>query len=160
MITPGRSVNDNFDSEDGYYSAIGRFIANFSHIEMVLKLWIAESIQLAEEHRDTIISHDFAMLCTIAQKVLPIGMDDAAEKYLKPIIKKMRDLNDHRVRIVHGWWIIGGRVSSLHHVSRGQLTSTTHYQTPGEIAALADKALDLDLELREWHRTHRKPKNT
>jgi hypothetical protein len=58
------------------------------------------------------------MSCTIAQKVLPVGMDETAEKDLKPIIKKMCELNDHPVRIVHGWWIIGGRMSSLHHVSR------------------------------------------
>jgi hypothetical protein len=74
------------------------------------------------------------MSCTIAQKVLPVGMDETAEKDLKPIIKKMCELNDHPVRIVHGWWIIGGRMSSLHHVSRDRLTSTVYYQAPSEIA--------------------------
>jgi len=96
------------------------------------------------------------MSCTIAQKVLPVGMDETAEKDLKPIIKKMCELNDHPVRIVHGWWIIGGRMSSLHHVSRDRLTSTAIIRLLAK--SLADKALDLDLELRKWHRAHRKPK--
>ena len=98
------------------------------------------------------------MSCTIAQKVLPAGMDETAAADLKPIIKKMRELNDHRVRIVHGWWVIGGHMTFLQHVSRGQLKSSNYYTDSSEITALADMVLDLDGELRAWHRAHSKKK--
>lgn len=56
-----------------FYSSIGRFISEFSYLEFVLRQRIAEAVALNFEFLDQIISHDFAMLCTIAQNVMSRG---------------------------------------------------------------------------------------
>jgi hypothetical protein len=136
------------------YSAIGRFIVGFSNLEMVLKLWIADTIDLKHEFRDQIITQDFAMLCTIASSVLPSGMMDGAPGALRPVVAKLQALNTHRVRIAHGWWLGSG--DGVSHVSRQKLKADYHYSDPVEVAALADKTLEIELELRDWYRLHKK----
>ncbi|MEZ5822313.1 MAG: hypothetical protein R3D82_16065 [Xanthobacteraceae bacterium] len=135
------------------FSAIGRFIVEFSNLEMVLKLWVAETVNLSSEFHDQIMTHDFAMLCNIAQTVLPQDMKEGAGQALKPIIGRFHEMNTHRVRIAHGWWLFG--TSGVRHVTRQKLRSEIHYDNAVEIAALADSIDALDLELREWHRSYR-----
>lgn len=140
--------------DEQFYSAIGRFVIAFSNLEMILKLWIAESVNLPSEFNDRIMTHDFAMLCNIAQSVLPAEMKDGADKALKPIIGRFHELNTHRVRIAHGWWLGIGSVG-VRHVSRQKLRSELYYEDPTEIAALADSIDALDVDLQEWHRNFR-----
>jgi hypothetical protein len=64
-----RSVN-KFTSDDRFFSAIGRFIFEFSQLEYTLKHYIAEAIDLRDEHFNPIMTQDFAMLCKIAETVL------------------------------------------------------------------------------------------
>lgn len=61
------------ENEEQVYSSIGRFISAFSYLEFVLKLRIQEAVELKDEFSEQIISHDFAMLCTIAQNVMCRG---------------------------------------------------------------------------------------
>jgi hypothetical protein len=138
-----------------YYSAIGRFVVQFSHLEMVLKLWVAESVGIDEKHHDSIMTHDFALLCTIAQKVLPLGMKNGSDQLLRPVLSKFRELNNHRVRIAHGWWLTHGRHPQMFHTSRSKLVSEGFYRSPLEIAALADQVDMLDIQLRDWYRKNK-----
>jgi hypothetical protein len=65
-----QSIN-KFTSEDRWYSAIGRFISEFSQLEYTLKYYIAEAIGLSEQHFNAIASQfDFAKLCALAEYVL------------------------------------------------------------------------------------------
>lgn len=64
-----RAVN-KFTSEDRFFSAIGRLIFEFSQLEYTLKHHISERIGLGDEYFDALMTHDFAMLCTIAESVL------------------------------------------------------------------------------------------
>lgn len=81
-------------SGDGrFYSAIGRFVAEFSYLEFVIKHRIALAIDLQENYGEQIISHDFAMLCTIAQSVMVRGRDEDQSTRLRTIIAKCRELN-------------------------------------------------------------------
>lgn len=140
--------------DEQFYSAIGRFVVAFSNLEMVLKLWVAETVNLPSEFRERIMTHDFAMLCNIAQTVLPEDMKDGADKALKPIIGRFYELNAHRVRIAHGWWL-GLGTQGVSHVSRQKLRSEMHYRDPLEIAALADSIDALEADLRQWYRRFR-----
>jgi hypothetical protein len=133
--------------DERFYSSIGRFLSEFSNLEFQFKCFIANEINLANEHFDPILSHDFALLCTIAQNVLSRGLDKDHADQLKSLIGKCRKLNDSRVRVVHGWWLIGRRSGKLHHVSRQRLESSTHYKDAVEVAALADEAETLNFEL-------------
>jgi hypothetical protein len=76
-----RSVR-KFTAEDKFFSAIGRFFFEFSQLERELKNQVAERIGLNEQYQDSIITHDFSMLCTIAESVLiqPLPSDDPRAK--------------------------------------------------------------------------------
>jgi hypothetical protein len=68
------------------------------------------------------MTHDFAVLCTIAESVLvhPAIAEDRAIR-LKELIKKCRYLNDHRVRIVHGLWFVGPKEGRLFRAPKGKI---------------------------------------
>ena len=79
-LTHTQSIN-KFTSDDRWYTAIGRFIFEFSQLEFTLKYYVAEAIGLAalnddggivsDQHFDTIMHQfDFARLCDIAESVL------------------------------------------------------------------------------------------
>src|SRR5580704_15021399 len=87
-----------------FYSAIGRFVAEFSRLEALLKWMIEDAVKLPDEYSGIIVTHDFAMLCTIAQNVLSRNADKTHKAKLETVIRRSRDLNNHRVRIVHGYW--------------------------------------------------------
>jgi hypothetical protein len=101
--------------DERYYSSIGRFISAFSYLEFMIKCRIATAVGVPDDYFLEIISHDFSMLCTLAQKLLIREMDKETAARLKTVIGKCRKLNDHRVRIVHGFWLIGRRSGNLLH---------------------------------------------
>src|SRR6266436_9247834 len=113
-----KSVN-KFTSEDRFFNAIGRFIFEFSQLEYTLKHHVAEEINLREEHFNAIMTHDFALLCTVAETVLvrPEMNDNRADR-LKTLISKCRSLNDDRVRIVHGLWFVAAEEGRLFRASK------------------------------------------
>jgi hypothetical protein len=51
--------------------------------------------------------------------------------------KKCHSLNDDRVRIAHGTWLLGPGTS---HVSRNKFKMTSHFEKPEEIRAKAKEA--------------------
>jgi hypothetical protein len=68
---------------------------------------LGESINLSEEFHDKIITHDFAMLCNIAQHVVPIGMRDGSYTALTPIIHRALEINNIASvsRTAGGWFM-------------------------------------------------------
>lgn len=102
---------------DKFFSAIGRFLYEFSQLEFSLKCTVASAVGLKYEHSESIMMHDFALLCTIAQSILMPTVSKPAK--LKDLIGKCRSLNDDRVRIVHRVWHIWTKGGGwLQHVSR------------------------------------------
>jgi hypothetical protein len=94
------------------------------------------------------MTHDFAVLCTIAESVLvhPAIAEDRAIR-LKELIKKCRCLNDHRVRIVHGLWFVGPKEGRLFRAPKGKIETKVYYEKADEVANLADQANSLRDEL-------------
>jgi hypothetical protein len=60
----------NLPGEERFFSAIGRFVFEFSQLEYTLKLFISRVIGLKDKHFNALMSHDFALTCSIAQTVL------------------------------------------------------------------------------------------
>jgi hypothetical protein len=131
--------------EDTLYLYIGRFIAEFSELEFTLRSKIATAIHLSQEDTDVILTHDFAMLCTIAQKILTRGKDKEQVAKIKSVIVRCRALNDARVRIAHGYWRVGHPMAKLIHSSRQKLEPVAHFRDVDEIVALVDEAGQLGL---------------
>ena len=137
---PHQEAIKGFDNDEQFYSAIGRFISEFSYLEFILKFRIAKAVGLNEEFSEQIMSHDFALLCTIAQNVMCRGEDGERAAEISQLIAKCRELNNHRLRIVHGQWAIGRRTGRVVHVSRQKLELSEHYHSSNEVARLADDA--------------------
>ncbi len=69
------------------------------------------------------------------------------DKKLKALIKECRDLNEDRVRIVHGLWNIGEGGGKVHHVSRNSLKDRAYFDQADHLASRADQACSLRSEL-------------
>ncbi|HVR58989.1 MAG TPA: hypothetical protein VMT72_19435 [Pseudolabrys sp.] len=113
-------IDTSHDSELTY-KAIGRFIFEFSQLEAGMKYHIAEQCGIKDEHYNVLMVYDFALLCTIAEKVL-VRMGDSNGKILKNIISECRRMNDVRVRVAHGLWVPFMQGGTVSHVSRQNLT--------------------------------------
>jgi hypothetical protein len=179
-----RQAINKFTSDDRWFSAIGRFIFEFSQLEYTLKHYIAEAIGLKEQHFNSIMSHDFARLCGVAQTVLlqtsadptsflesdwgeeqmaprfaaalkPLMDEQDAQKVqrtnrLRELLKECKSLNEDRVRVVHGLWMIGEGTGELDHVSRSTLTNGSYFRDPDKLAKKADDARHLRTEIERW----------
>ena len=108
---------------------------------------ISEEINLDGKYWNQILVYDFAMLCTIVQRLLSPKMDEAGNRNLRDVISRCRQLNDHRLRIVHGQWRIGRRSAKLTHSSRQQLEAKEYYHNPDELLKLCDQASHLQGDL-------------
>jgi len=102
------------------YLAIGHFIFEFSQLEYALRHFISEGSGVKEEFSEAVISHDFAMLCTIASKVLVSG-DAATQKAWAAVLSDCPRLNGVRVRVAHGLWVPFKGGGTVHHFSRQSL---------------------------------------
>jgi hypothetical protein len=108
------------ESEETYL-AIGHFIFEFSQLEYALRVFVSAGSGVKEEFAEAVITPDFAMLVSIASKVLVTG-DAATQKEWSAVFSDCRKLNEVRVRVAHGLWAPfkgGGTVS---HLSRQNLT--------------------------------------
>jgi hypothetical protein len=141
-----KSVN-KFTGEDRFFSAIGRFIFEFSQLECTFKVYVAEAINLEDEYFNTIMTHDFALLCTIAEDVLVRWASNEVSSKLKKLISKCKRLNEDRVRVVHGLWYVGREKGRLIRASKGQADAKVHYEQAGDVAGLADRANQYRAEL-------------
>jgi hypothetical protein len=108
------------ESEETYL-AIGHFIFEFSQLEFALRHFIGEVSGIREEFAEAVISHDFAMLCSIAGTVLTDKRDAAVQTALAGILSDCRRLNDVRVRVAHGLWVPFRGGGTVHHLSRQTL---------------------------------------
>jgi hypothetical protein len=109
------------ESEETYL-AIGRFMFEFSQLEMSLRHNIALEAGVKDRYFNAVMTHDFALLCTIAQELLGHSWESEEQSArLVAIIKECRKLNDVRVRVAHGLWVPYRAGGTVHHVSRSSL---------------------------------------
>ena len=109
------------ESEETYL-AIGRFMFEFSQLEMSLRNFTALEAGVKDRYFDAVMTHDFSLLCTIAQELLGLSWESEGKKTkFLGIIKECRKLNDVRVRVAHGLWVPFRGGGTVHHVSRSSL---------------------------------------
>ena len=135
------------------HAAIGEFIFWFSQLEFTIKARLAGALQLKSELFDIIIGpYDFAMLCTVTQKVLCAGAPlDVADR-IKKYFNRCRKLNQEaRIVVAHGSWTLDG----ARHVSRNTLQADTHFQKPSDLRRQAQEAKQLMRDLFALGAIHR-----
>lgn len=131
---------DALPEHEPYYLAIGRFVHEFSNLELALKAHIAVFAHIEPKDAGQILNHDFGMTCTIAESVISRRLEKNKTVVLKDLIKRCRRLNDDRVRIVHGLWNLRPNEGSLIHLSRQKLEYAKHYSDADDIQKLVDEA--------------------
>jgi len=140
------------EESEKYYLAIGRFVCAFSNLELELKADLTTVLGLTFADGRRLLVHDFAMTCTIVESVLSNRAGDESSAELRKIIKACRALNNHRIKIVHGFWRIGEEEdrSEVGYLSRSTLKIESHYRNHEEITKLADEAERLADALGRW----------
>jgi hypothetical protein len=86
----------------------------------------------------TVITHDFALLCTITKSVVMPNLDEEEAADLKHLLKTCYQLNEDRVRIAHGFWIVAEDSGQLLHGRKGELDPASHFNEAQAIARKAD----------------------
>jgi hypothetical protein len=130
------------------YRAIGRFIFEFSQAEYTIRHYLAEEIELAEEHFVAVVeSYNVALLCKVAQEVFGKSRADANGAEIKDLINKFLKLNDNRNRVAHGLWVPFKDGGTVHHVPHSLKSRTTAANQAAACEKLADEACNLRAEL-------------
>jgi len=138
------------------FRAIGHFIDAFAAVESVLRTYLAREIKLENKYADAIVTHDFALLCTAVLTVFNETLERDEEKQkLKKCISDARQLNDLRVKVVHGYWEPYFSAGTLHHVSRRTLKKDVVAEMASHLEKQADAADELvqrlqHIFLRTW----------
>lgn len=143
-------------SQEATYRAIGMFIHAFSMLEHSMRYYLAVEVGLDDKFAGAIITHDFALLCTAVQEVFGETLEtDEMRKQLKKQIKKAREINDQRVKVVHGMWLPDRSGGSLFHVARSSLRANAET----DMARLLERQTELtqEIDLRLTSLFHRAP---
>jgi len=132
------------------YHAIGRFMFEFSQMEYAIRYYVAAEAGIKDEHFSAIMTHDFALLCTIATDVLSQSFkEEDQRRQLKDIIKECRKLNDERVVVAHGLWVPFREGGAVHHVSRSSLKTNMSVDQAKHLEKQANHANHLRAMLEE-----------
>jgi hypothetical protein len=112
------------------FQLIGEFIFQFSQLEFSIKIRLSDLLKMDESLFDIVIGpYDFALLCTVTQKVL-VDRYPTSEKAIKDLFKRCHALNNERLRVVHGTWAEGTEGLASRHASRQKLSAEWYYDDP------------------------------
>lgn len=145
----------NQEEIDATYRAIGRFIVAYSEVEAALRHLLGIELRLRTDLFDPILTHDFALLCTAVLNIFQKTVDrKVLYETLKRLVKKCRELNDLRVKVVHGDWGFEKEGAVLSHVSRRNLQSARLVQMRDLLEKKADEARAISQALDDFFDTH------
>jgi hypothetical protein len=134
---------DAEDAEAWTFHKIGEFVFWFSQAEVALRFAVSDALGLPPELIDPVTaSYDFRTLCSVARVVCCSQCDDPAEKaQIGELIKRCLEVNDTRVRIVHGTWNPNqdGGAPQAFHMSRQSMKVTHYFSDHHEIADAVKK---------------------
>ena len=139
------------------YCRIGEFVYWFSQLEFTIRARLAAALSLPDNQFDIVISpYDFAMLCTVSEKLLSQQFPEKAAD-IEKVFKRCRAINDERVGIAHGTWTHGTQGIIARQVPRGSLKARYLYENPQALAQLTQKARELMPEVMQLGGTAPKP---
>jgi hypothetical protein len=132
--------HSDVDTEATYH-AIGRFMFEFSQMEYAIRHYVGAEAGIKDEHFNAIMTHDFAILCTVAADILSQSFkEEDQRRRLKDIIKECRKLNAERVIVAHGLWVPFRHGGTVHHVSRSSLKTNMSVDQAKHLEKQADQA--------------------
>jgi hypothetical protein len=138
------------DDEEATYRAIGRFMFEFSQLEYAIRYYTALELGVKEEMAHVVMSHDVALLCTVATEVPTQKSDEKHKQELRDIIKQVRKINETRVKVAHGLWVPFTDGGTVHHQSRSPLKTTISAEQAKELELGADQTNHIRDRLEKW----------
>ena len=136
------------DSAEKTYRAIGRFIFEFSQADYTIRHYLAQEINLDEDHFDAIISSfDVALLCTVTKEVFNKSRANSNATAIIELINKFHELNAFRVRVAHGLWAPSKDGGTVFNVPRSTPKLRTAANQADALEKHADTASNLRAEL-------------
>jgi hypothetical protein len=138
---------------DFIYVLIGEFIVKFSQIEMWLRLAFLLATKMPQESCDLILSRlDFQSLVAVTTGLYEKEYAKAPAplwKHVRGIFSQCSALNDERVRIAHGSWIVNDTDMGALHLSRQKMQWQEHFPSREGLKAQITKLDVLDAELQK-----------
>jgi hypothetical protein len=135
------------------YALIGEFIVKFSQIEIWLRMAFGQVTKLPRLSADLILAKlDFQSLVAVTTGFYEKEYAKAPPplwKQVRGIFSRCLALNDERVRIAHGSWIVNESWMHALHLSRQKMEYQLHFPLHAELKAQIAKLDALDEELRK-----------
>lgn len=121
---------------DKRYRSIGKFIYQFSTLELTIGRHLQTTIRLENcFSRIVLANYDFASLCRVMGGALKERTEnDKLKEEVDRIVRRCLKINENRVRIVHGSWFLH---LGAFHTSRQNLQSKLHFQDIEDVELLA-----------------------
>jgi hypothetical protein len=140
---------------DLVYISVGRFVLEFSHLELMIRHALIVALQLNFEYVDVIAaSYDFRTLCNVTKKVFLCrfpSYSEAEQKDIENLLNECMSVNDERVRIAHGTWYVDESGSAgVRHVSRATLEPKFFYSHIKNLDRVTDKLQKLKSRLAKF----------
>lgn len=132
------------------YTAIGRFIFEYSQLDLIIRRAVGEVLKLDKERFHVITSsYDFAELCRVTPSLYSTvsGCTEEMQRELEKLFKDCQKINEMRVRIVHGTWFLSGEELGTEHVSRTSLKPKIYFPRIEDIENLCNDVADLQSRL-------------
>jgi hypothetical protein len=134
------------DATQRTYSAIGRFIFQFSQVEYTIRYYLAEEIRLPEEHFASVVgSYDVGALIAVAKEVFRKSGEGYAS--IERLLNRFFTINGTRNQVAHGLWVPFKDGGTLHYVSRNRPVAVWSTDKAAELERLADELSDLNADL-------------
>jgi hypothetical protein len=139
---PNRSAAEQNELEEQALKNVGAFVFWFSQAELGLRHVLADALDLPFELYDAVTaSYDFRTLCDVTFAVwrFRLAGDPTALVAIEKLISRCKEMNDTRVRIVHGTWRPSSAGLSARHMSRQKLTVSELFNDPTELQLAGEK---------------------
>jgi hypothetical protein len=120
---------------DNRYRSIGKFVYGFSTLEICIGHHLQTTIRLEDSFSRIVLSnYDFASLCRVMGAALKVrAATDKQKEDVDKIVGRFLKINEARVRIVHGSWLL--HIGAFH-TSRNSLQSKLHFRDADELERL------------------------
>lgn len=129
---------------DRIYREIGRFIFEFSQLEYTLRHWVAEWADVKEEYFNIVTSgFDFAKLCDALRALSTKANAGVPDPEIERLVSDCMKMNQDRVRVAHGLWVVGAGHDRVIHTSRNSMKSQVYFDQPGDLESKADRCNQL-----------------
>ena len=133
-------------NKDESYKLIGKFLVKFSHLEALLRLVFGIESKVQSSMKETLMmTFDFSLLVSTLKSFYEIELNEnkALQKKMIAALNKCLSLNNERVQVAHGTWILSSeKTAKLLKLQRGNLSSRIHYGDHAALQGLISNAED------------------